>query len=440
MHRSYFVNKIGQLYLVLNGEQKLYIILDSPDTRRFFKSILRNDNVEIKSIRKNGDKICTTYNVGVEVEYDIQVFSNSYPLYGEYISEIKKKINIYLEKERLNPIVRLYGKLVKINRQKSKTMGKMVVGAAFVATVGTAVVKSFLLPDGAEVKTQGKPLANLEPNIESLEEFNQFEYIDKQIDELLEEGRINAEKEAEKEIETLDIDEPLAMPPQQDNAIVSHNFVVDVPFEDRTGSGKLDETISKFGNYIEYYSKRYGISYELACAMISQERPDTDDFNICQLTNLVGETVEVPVYDELGLTGEVDVITITNNSLYDIEANVQAGLGYLRFSIDKNNSFITGLYGYNQGPYTVELACDLFGLNKEDYLGEENTMQACGLIKNYFGTTKDGKWGDPLYLEHVFSYLRTDERGNINLECFVNGEKHTVAINNTLSYNNAQAR
>lgn len=229
------------------------------------------------------------------------------------------------------------------------------------------------------------------------------------------------------------------------------DITVNLAFPDRTLSNRVSETVSKldetkeyFGDSISYYSERYGIPYEIACAQITQERPNIKDgvcINPCQITYeyFVGETMTAPVYDESGFTGDYDTFLVTEEMLNSHDGNIKVGLAYTRYCIDKFDSLIMGLFAYNQGESVLGITCNHYGVDIEDYLGEENAIKARDMINRYYEELGRAH-GDKDYIENVFSYLELSDRGSIVLKYYVNGVEKTMEINNTLGYNNELSR
>lgn len=226
---------------------------------------------------------------------------------------------------------------------------------------------------------------------------------------------------------------------------------INLAFQDRTESNrvstdmsKLDETNHYFGSYIEKYANLFGLPSDIASAQITQERPNIKNGtceNVCQITYeyFVGQTMTIPIYDASGFTGEYETFTVTKEMLDTPEGNIKVGIAFLRNCVDKFDSLILGLFIYNQGGATLSNACNYYGLDINDYLGDENAIKARDLINRYY-EEKDKSHGDNEYLEHVFSYLKTSDRGSINLKYYMGSELRTLEINNTLEYNNELSR
>ncbi len=208
-------------------------------------------------------------------------------------------------------------------------------------------------------------------------------------------------------------------------------------FRDSTDTGKLQATKDYLGYYIEYYAKRWGLPVNLIMAQISQERGGIENgtvHNPCQLTYIyfVGQTFTAPVYDENGFTGTYDTFTVTDESINTVEGNIMAGLAFLRKVIDNNQSLLTGLFLYNQGEPNLIFACQYFGVDINDYKGDQNSMKAVELIKRYTQTVYGSYYGDQNYLTNIFQYLELDENGEATLTYYLGDQEITIKINNTL--------
>lgn len=226
-------------------------------------------------------------------------------------------------------------------------------------------------------------------------------------------------------------------------------------FSDRTSgiSGKkLEMTKETCGEYIAHYASRFGLSYEIECAQIAQESPN-DFKNPCQISYkwFVGQAFKVPVYDENGFTGTYDEFTVTEDMLNSLEGNIMVGLAYNRKCIDKANSYLTGIFLYNQGDPSLQAACQYFNVDISYYLGDDKTKDARDLIVNYYQALNESRGkthGDPNYLEHVLSYLPINENGKTTVSYYLGEElvdieicnSKILDINSDMSYNSAISR
>lgn len=343
-----------------------------------------------------------------------KIFLMQQDTYDRYFFRLLEKIKRFIEKENIKKM-QTQTHTRRVNRNKSKRVPKSIIAG----TLSFSIVISMIA------------------------------------------GIINKEISKSKELfPTSDITQEINI---DVNRNIKENIVFDIPeesqkdvtiklaFLDRTESNRVSEELSKleetetyFGSIISNYSTRYGLPYELACAQITQERPNIKDGkcdNICQITYelFVGRTLTVPLYNEQGFTGEYETFEVTKEMLDTPDGNIKTGLAYKRICVDKFNSLISGLFSYNQGEYALNLACNYYGLNKEDYYGDENAIKARDLINRYY--EEQGKeHGDSTYLENVFSYLELSEGGTIKLEYYLGSEKKTVEIINTLVYNNELSR
>lgn len=488
MSKYYYFNEQCQGYIVIGKEQKIYIDLGYEDTKFLLNNLV---NSKVEHVRKTGETLSTTFTDGITVVFALASFSNKYNPYIEYYTKLRANINEYLdqrrkkskhlEQERLANYKKRKDAPTKINREKNKSIGPKLVATAAAATLTGAALLSVLFPDArAELldnifpdkEDDGIELLddtpeNIENNTNTGTTFSDDTIINTKnninigIAPLYKSNQQTSYNKFMENVKNIKpSEEPLEVIPEVTSGapIVTEDFIVadsysmeetpiesqytfEVEFPDKTGNGKYAETERLYGADIKKYSTRFGIPYNVACAYISQERPDNGDPNVCQITGRI-KPFTVDIYDENGPTGETEVITIDDTAKTNASESIKAGLAYLRYGIDYNDSFTTGLFGYNQGPYSVNLACDYYGLDINDYKGEENSQKACELIINYFkDTTSPGKvHGDPNYLYNVFGYLPLEDRGSATIECYVNKELRQIAISNQLYYNNGQTR
>lgn len=411
MH-NYYINEQCQIYRYL----QIHIMLNDTEKEAFLTEL---DNCKLISVKDNGDMIEAIYSNGLKLNLAIAAFQNRNK---QGLESLQSKIKEFKEREQINKYQSTYAKKPKINRELSKKLGTLTVTSSL--TLAAVLFATF-------PKTQANAQKD-SPSVTPTEEF----------------GDVKTLADLEREINRLAPDITLASPkeitqPSKEAPEATSTLTFDIPLRERTEADfqKYDETVFYFGDTIKYYCERYGLPFKETCAQLTQERPDIQNGtveNICQLSNLVGETVTATVYNEFGPTGEVDEFVITDDMVNSIDDNIKAGLAYLQVCVNKNNSYLTGLYGYNQGPSSLKFACEYYGLNLEDYQGEENALKAHDLIKEYYQDRKDGKWGDPEYFENIFSYIRPEDRSSFT--CFANGEKKVIAINDTLEYNNSQTR
>lgn len=412
MNKFYINNDKGRKYYTYsfeNGHIKL-MPLNEKDTEVFLSHITSKPIEQIIS-KENYKEIIFGGNTSLIIEKLRDLYPKQ-DKYDKYFLILLKKAREFVTREN----IRSYKKTLppnhipKVNRtKKSKLPAKQIIAGALSFSIGISLIAG---------------LVNQEINKEKFVDLNPtISY-------------------------TVPKTSPIAL---EKKSNISIDTVINLAFPDRTESNRVSEELSKleetreyFGDSISYYSERYGIPYDIACAQVTQERPNIKDgvcINPCQITYeyFIGETMTVPVYDESGFTGNYDTFEVTEEMLNSKDGNIKVGLAYTRYCIDKFDSLIMGLFAYNQGDSALRIACNHYGVDIEDYLGEENAIKARDIINRYY-EDKEKTHGDAEYLENVFSYLDLSDRGSITLKYYVNGVEKTMEINNTLIYNNELSR
>lgn len=210
----------------------------------------------------------------------------------------------------------------------------------------------------------------------------------------------------------------------------------EIAFTDTLGYEKKQETIQEFGNFIEEYSKRYGLDYNLNVALFTQERSNDRSNpnynNVGQITELLcGEKITAPVFEEekfigmdkiyilpkcydnyplealetmgnfsefsnleqekiqeaIGLKKEGYEIYRLTDVKNTVSLNIKVSCAYLSYLINKQQNLVKGLASYNMG-YTR--------INEK--VSEEEILR--GQV-----TEAD----DPNYLNNIFRYLTKEE-------------------------------
>lgn len=414
MNKFYIDENRGRQYYAYKYQNNEinYITLNKEDIRVLLSSLSKSQISQIKDRDKSMEII---FNNGLTLIVDnLQVFQPHHDNYDNYFQLLLMKLKQFIEKET----IKKYKKNLPINytpkvnrKRKNNLPTKQIIAGAMSFVIGTSLISGLI---NKEIKKANEETISISTNYEM------------------------PKKELQKEIE-------------QDLAVVIPDSIVALAFEDRTESNRVDDETSKleetnqyFGSYIEKYSIRYGLPYDIVSAQITQERPNIENGvceNICQITYdyFVGQTMVVPIYNEQGFTGEYDTFLVTKEMLDTPEGNIRVGVAYLRTCVDRFNSLILGLFSYNQGESTLGIACNYYGLDKENYSGDENAIKARDLINRYY-EEQNKSHGDANYLEHVFSYLELSDRGSKVLEYYLGSEKKAIEINNTLMYNNSLSR
>lgn len=402
MNKFYIDENNGRQYYAYNYQDNKvsYIALNSQDISLLLTSIKE------KSISQINDKekyIEIFFGDAISIIIDnLKVFAIHHDSHDQYFETLYRKINKVEERERFK---KEKISTRKVNRTKKRNLPtKQIIAGTLSFSIGLSLMSGLIAKE-----IQKENIKEINPSISYT---------------ITKDSKLGEEQPVDEKINLLFLN-------RTESNRVDEN------------TSKLEETIHYFGNSISNYSLRYGIPYNLACAQITQERPNIKNGtceNICQITYsyFVGQVITVPIYNENGFTGNYDTFEVTKEMLDSPDGNIRVGLAYLRICIDRFDSLITGLFAYNQGESALGFACDYFGLEKEDYLGDENALKARDLINRYY-EEKGKKHGDEHYLENVFSYLELTDR-SVVLEYYLGNEKKTIEINNSLSYNNELSR
>ena len=410
MSKFYINEQNGRNYYAYrySEDEVKYIHLSNKDITTFLSSLTNRQIVNIRD-KNTYIEVLFDNNMSVLID-DLKIFYIHHDNNDKYFKLFLEKLKRHIERETLKKYSEtLPSKYIpKVNRTKKKTRPTaQIIAMSLSITIGISAIAGLL-------NKEMQKSQQLEE-----QEFIVYELPNKKIDEIIE-----------------------------TNYEIPDNTIT-LEFENRTESNrvstelsKLEETNLYFGEYIDKYSMRYGLPRELISAQITQERPNIENGkcdNVCQITYdlFVGQTMTVPIYDESGFTGEYDTFLVTKELLDTPDGNIKVGVAYLRKCVDKFDSLILGLFSYNQGESALGIACEYYGFDKENYLGDKNAIKARDLINRYYAE-KGKSHGDSLYLEHVLSYVDLESR-NI-LEYYIGNEKNSVEINNTFVYNSELKR
>jgi len=187
------------------------------------------------------------------------------------------------------------------------------------------------------------------------------------------------------------------------------NYVF-IEYQDRSNYSKAVKAKELYGEIIEKYAKMYGLDPKLVLAVATQERgvhSTTVDrgggLGLMQLQKHIWVDYTLTAYNHE--TGQKDKIHITLEKLRDCETNIQLGCMILQTFMKQNNyNILLGLQAYNMGTRGVGNAVKNYAnetnQTKEDVI---NNPLDCGWL-NY----REGIAGDPLYVEHVLSYIGSE--------------------------------
>lgn len=436
MHNLYITYKDGDVHFYAYRYLGK-VVYEELTSEEIYVELTEINKQDIKNVSETDKSLTITLENGQNIEIDsLEIIKNG-SLYTELLLAFANKVKLHIENMELDKLKDKMpdGYTPRVNRTKSKNNGKRILAAGLAGSVMLSLTALTLEYYQKKNKNKAKELPNLSA-------------------ELFLDGYKISEKDS------LEIPETL-MPQIQDkvknvsdlNHKPDSSFISSQKedaetielFYEKRDDGKLQSTIDYCGDIIEYYSSRYGLPYSVVCSQITQERPNITPEgtlkNPCQLTNFVGNTLTVPVYDENGPTGEYDTYTVTKDMVDSLDWNIKIGIGYLRCCVNKYDSLITGVFAYNQGINALSNACEYYGLDVNAFKGDENALEARDLVVRYYEELKEnGKikptHGDPKYLENVFRYENAEDRGDRKIDYFLGNDLKTIAIQNPLEYNN----
>ena len=412
MHNLYITFRDGSIhfYAYKYDEKLEKVTYEELTDKEISAETYGMNHLPIKKVSETEKSLTVTLSNNQNIEIDtLEVFKQKDSQYFEELKKFMIAIDKFISNKNLEEFKNKLpeGHIPRTNRHKSKNFGRRILAGGLAAgcILGVASIAYANNKNDKKDKMEFSPLPEktlemiadeVSPKVTPLN----FEIAE--VNELL-------EKEIEKER-------------------------IDLEFE-YLEDGKLQSTIDYCGDLI---------SYDTVCSQITQERPnitaDGSLRNPCQLTNFVGNKLTVPVYNELGPTGEYDTYTVTEDMVNSLDWNIKIGVGYLRCCTNKYDSLISGIFAYNQGINALSNACKYYDLDLEEYKGDENAIKARDLVVQYYKELKEkgitkGTHGDPLYLEHVFRYANLEDRGKKQIEYILGSELKTVEIHNTLEYN-----
>ena len=165
----------------------------------------------------------------------------------------------------------------------------------------------------------------------------------------------------------------------------------------------------RYEDIFEKYAKQYGLDKNLVIALAAQESSGEHYGNldngcaegIMQIEKDVHIGTTVTAYNFN--TGEKESVDVTEENLRDLDTNIKVGCMILRNCIEQNDYNIPlSLQTYNFGPGNMAEALSACSANEsvsEDRMKSDPTNTKWLNYREFLNT------GDPLYVEHVFSYL-----------------------------------
>ena len=179
-------------------------------------------------------------------------------------------------------------------------------------------------------------------------------------------------------------------------------------YEDRENQDQVYQA-KRYEDIFEKYAKTYGLDKNLVIALAAQESAGEHYDNldngcaegIMQVEKDVHIGTELTAYNFD--TDSMETIEVTAENLQDLDTNIKIGCMILRNCIEQNDYNIPlSLQTYNFGPGNMAEALSVCSANEaisEDKMISDPTSTKWLDYREFLNT------GDPLYVEHVFSFL-----------------------------------
>lgn len=376
---------------VKKNKKSIYFI--NKNVVEFVKELQNEKISKVKVIGKDINFNASDVDVTIK-DYDSV---KNYPLF----EILKVKLNRAYRKEKL--------KKAKLNRLKLGT-------TAVLLSAGIAATS--LLKENAK----GINFSTID-NTDSL-------IIETSFDEEEEENDLFLEEE-EPIIENVSLNEMLEK---------TYQFEINLTYDDRSDSPKLDTCKEKYGDLITKYSNMYGLDANLMIALATQESGIHDPTNrksgavgLMQIEESVWKNKEIKVYNYETKCDET--FKITEDTMTNLETNIKIGCMIMRQQMDfMRNNPIAALQSYNMGygnmDYILKSYAKDCGKSKKDILDDYYDF---GYITNDYYRNMINV-GDSKYVEHVLSYLGDNPtismyiNDDTKLEININREKTSIRL------------
>ncbi len=372
---------------------KIYIEFLYDENNNYIALIHKNG--KIRRIRnenniKNLIKICKKKGYDIDGREGI-VKEESNNIIKEYEQYYEKRI------KRLNILGNITQNM-KLSR-KNITIGKRIAIASLAAVLVAAGI--------SHIKGKPDPSDLAATYVTEIDNDNIIE-IDTDEDEIIQ--AIDNALEEEKEI--------VEKIPEQDQTSSYNDNMIEMfqteefhfSYEDRTEEENI-RNAKRYEDLFEKYANRYGMDKNLLMAMAAQE--SNGDHNsyinrgpaegLMQIEKSAHLDTVVSAYNFE--TNQIEKETITLEKLQDVEYNIKIGTMILRNCMEENNYNIPlAIQAYNFGTgnmaKSINTCSDLENISKDEI--KNNPSNNIWLLYREFVHA-----GDPKYVEHVFSFLKS---------------------------------
>lgn len=321
----------------------------------------------------------------------------------EDVMAIAKEFDHYMAKKNALRVIGKIASKMKLSR-KNVTIGKTLVVASLIGVLASHGI-------GAKQQEVKYEPEHYQPKVveQAVTEDNSIEKILDQFDmQLQEEPQLEEEKSEEKteeKVEQKSTKEDLNSMFQKDSFHFS--------FEDRSTNQNITNA-KRYDDLFEKYAKRYGLDKNLLIALAAQESRGDHYNNLSEQKPAAGiMQVEKAIWIDNSIsaynfeTGQTETVKITQDKLNNIETNIQIGSMILRSNIESNHYNIPlALQTYNFGPGNMNKVlktCAELEHIDEDSMRQNPTDNSWLNYRAFLNT------GDSKYVEHVFSYLGSNE-------------------------------